>query len=531
VLRRQHPQPRLQPSDRALLAALSRLLPRARWSVFLVRPETLLRWHRRMVRRRWTYPTSSNGRPPISEEVQQVVVQLAGENPRWGYQRIHGELVGLGRCVSASSIRRLLRAHALDPAPRRAQMSWRSFLRQQATGILACDCFTVDTVLLRRVYVLFFIELGSRRVHLAGVTDHPTGLWVAQQARNLLASFGDQAAGWRFLVRDRDAKFTRAFDDVWRSTGTGIIRTPVRAPNANAVAERWVGTVRRECLDQLLLVGRQQLVRVLQTYVEHYRGRDRPCGRPPAQIPACATNALGSCLGSNAKPRIGKGMHHAGGWEPSGRKPVHPAPVDPGALTAALQRLMPELGHLGTEAGNRRAVARHGIVGAVPTHHAGQPPALLRDGLMPPFLELVLDLSQFGPHPLGDRDPTHPEPSGPGRRTDVREAQEVERLRFPQTPRPSPFGGVPPELDQPRLVRVQLQPEPCEPAAKLVQEPFGVVSMLKAHDEVVRPARDDHLTVRVAASPPIGPQVEDIVQVDVGEQRRHDSSHAIGNPG
>jgi putative transposase len=273
VLRRQHPQPRLQPTDRALLAALSRLLPRARWSVFLVRPETLLRWHRRMVRRRWTYPATCTGRPPLPDDIQQFIVRLARENPRWGYQRILGELLRLGVRVSASSIRRVLRAHGLDPAPRRAQTSWRSFLRQQAAGIVACDFFTVDTVWLRRLHVLFFIELGSRRVHLAGVTDHPTGLWVAQQARNLLVSFGDQAAGWRFLIRDRDAKFTRAFDDVWRSTGTGIIRTPVQAPNANAVAERWVGTVRRECLDQLLLVGRQQLVRVLQTYIEHYNRR------------------------------------------------------------------------------------------------------------------------------------------------------------------------------------------------------------------------------------------------------------------
>jgi putative transposase len=188
VLRRQHPRPRLQPTDRALLAALSRLLPRARWSVFVVRPETLLRWHRRMVRRCWTYPTTSTGRPPISEQVQQLVVRLARENPRWGYQRIHGELLRHGVRVSASSIRRVLRAHGLDPAPRRAQTSWRSFLRQQAAGIIACDFFTVDTIFLQRVYVLFFIELGSRQVHLAGVTDHPTGLWVAQQARNLLAS-------------------------------------------------------------------------------------------------------------------------------------------------------------------------------------------------------------------------------------------------------------------------------------------------------------------------------------------------------
>ena len=300
VLRRQHPRPRLQPKDRALLAALSRLLPRARWSVFLVQPETLLRWHRLMVRRRWTYLTTSNGRPPVPKEVQQLVVRLARENPRWGYQRIHGELLRLGWRVSASSIGRVLGAHGLDPAPRRASTSWRVFLRQQAAGIVAYDFFTVDTVFLRRVYVLFVIELGSRRVHLAGVTDHPTGPWVAQQARNLLAGLGDQAVAWKFLIRDRDSKFTRVFDDVWRSTGAEIIRTPVRAPNANAVAERWVGTVRRECLDHLLIVGRHQLVRVLRCYVEHYNQR-----RPHRSL-AHATPVVSAGAEARRKPNFGR---------------------------------------------------------------------------------------------------------------------------------------------------------------------------------------------------------------------------------
>jgi putative transposase len=241
VLRRQYPRPRLQPTDRALLAALSRLLPRVRWSIFLVRPETLLRWHRRMVRWRWTYPRTSTGRPPISGEVQRIIVRLARENPRWGYQRIHGELLRLGVRVSASSIRRVLRAHDLDPAPRRTPTSWQSFLRQQAAGILACDFFTVDTVFFQRMYVLFVIELASRRVHLAGVTAHPTGWWVAQQARNLIAVLDEQASAFKFLIRDRDAKFTRAFDDVWRSTGVEIIRTPVQgrtptpSPNGGSV--------------------------------------------------------------------------------------------------------------------------------------------------------------------------------------------------------------------------------------------------------------------------------------------------------
>jgi putative transposase len=277
VLRRQHPRPRLQPNDRALLAALSRLLPRHRWSIFMVTPHTLLRWHRRMVRRHWTYPTTPRGRPPLPDKVQTLIVRLASENPRWGYQRIRGELLHLGCRVSASSIARVLRANGLQPAPRRAAASptWRAFLRQQAAGILACDFLTVDTVFLHRLYVLFFIQLRTRRVHLAGVTANPTGAWVAQQARNLAATLDDDATAARFLIRDRDSKFTRAFDDIWRAAGAEVIRTPIQAPNANAVAERWVGTARRECLDHLLIVGRRQLVRVLHLYVEHYN-RHRP---------------------------------------------------------------------------------------------------------------------------------------------------------------------------------------------------------------------------------------------------------------
>jgi putative transposase len=277
VLRRQHPRPRLQPKDRALLAALSRLLPRPRWSIFVVTPETLLRWHRRMVRRHWTYPARRRGRPPVPDHVQAVIVRLATENPRWGYQRIRGELLHLGCRVSASTIARVLRANGLRPAPRRAATSttWRWFLRRQAAGILACDFLTVDTVFLQRLYVLFFIQLHNRRVHLVGVTANPTGGWVAQQARNLLATLENDATAVRFLIHDRDSKFTRAFDDIWRGVGAEVILTPIQAPNANAVAERWVGTVRQECLDHLLIAGRRQLLHVLHLYVEHYN-RHRP---------------------------------------------------------------------------------------------------------------------------------------------------------------------------------------------------------------------------------------------------------------
>ena len=270
VLRRQTARPRLEPADRALLAAISRVLPRSHWSCFFVRPETLLRWHRRLVAGAWTYPHYQTGRPTLDEDVRQLIIRLARENPRWGYQRIKGELQHLGVSVSATTIRTTLRRHGLDPAPRRADTTWKAFLRQQATGIVACDFFTVDTVWLRRLYVLFFIELGTRQVHLAGVTAHPDGAWVAQQARNLRLVRGERGGRVRFLVRDRDAKFTRAFDEVFRSEGAEVLITPVQAPNANAYAERWIRTVRAECLDWLLMVGRGHLEQVLRVYVEHY---------------------------------------------------------------------------------------------------------------------------------------------------------------------------------------------------------------------------------------------------------------------
>jgi putative transposase len=288
VLRRQVPRPRLEPADRALLAAVSRVLPRARWSCFFVKPETLLRWHRRLVAGAWTYPRRAAGRPPLDENVQQLIVRLARENPRWGYQRIKGELLHLGVRVSATAIRATLRRHDLDPAPRRAPTTWRAFLRQQAAGILACDFFTVDTVWLRRLYVLFFIELDTRRVHLAGVTANPNAAWVTQQARNLMQHLEQQGRRVRFLIRDRDGKFCRAFDDVFRSEDIEVVLTPVQAPDANGCAERWIRTVRAECLDWLLVVGRRHLHRVLWIYANHYN-RHRPhraLGLQPPDPPA-----------------------------------------------------------------------------------------------------------------------------------------------------------------------------------------------------------------------------------------------------
>jgi len=265
VLRRQVTRPRLEPADRTLLAALSQVLPRRRWTVFFVRPATLLRWHRELVTRRWTYPRNTPGRPSTTGQVRGLVLRLATENPTWGYRRVHGELVGLGHRVSASTVWRILHRAGIDPAPRRTGPSWREFCTAQANSILACDLFTVDTVLLQRLYVLFVMELGTRRVHVLGATTSPTGQWVAQQARNLLMELYDHAQRFRFLVRDRDAKFTLVFDAVFAAVGIQVVKTPVQAPRANAYAERFVGTVRRECLDRMLIVGRRHLQIVLAT--------------------------------------------------------------------------------------------------------------------------------------------------------------------------------------------------------------------------------------------------------------------------
>jgi putative transposase len=267
VFRRQQPRPWFRAADRAFLAALGRMLPPRGRHALIVTPQTPLRWHRELVRRGWTQPQRSGGRPPVERRVRELVLRLARENPRWGYPRIAGELLKLGVHISPSTVRRLLLSAGLKPAPRRAGPSWRDFLRQQAATILACDFFTVETIALRRYYVLFFIELGNRRVYLARCTTNPTGAWVTQQARNL--GFTGLLERTRFLIHDRDTKFSGSFDEVFRSEGIKTIHTPIRAPQANAYAERFVRTVRAECLDWLLILGRRHLEHVLRTYTGH----------------------------------------------------------------------------------------------------------------------------------------------------------------------------------------------------------------------------------------------------------------------
>jgi len=269
VLRRQSARPRLTRADRALLAALSRSLPRSTWASFLVRPDTLLGWHRQLVARRWTYRHTKPGRPPLEPPTGALILRLARENPHWGYRRIVGELKGLGVVVSPTTVRKVLIEAGLPPAPERARLSWRAFLRQQAATTLACDFLTVETAFLQRIYVLFFISLATRRVEYVACTPNPDSGWTAQQARNLIMQLGDEQP-FRLLIHDRDTKFGGGFDEVFRSEGIKVIRTPVRAPNANAYAERWVRTVRADCLDRILIVGRRNLERVLSVYVRHY---------------------------------------------------------------------------------------------------------------------------------------------------------------------------------------------------------------------------------------------------------------------
>jgi len=270
VLRHQVARPALRPSDRAVLAGLSRLLPMGRRGRFFVRPGTLLRWHRDPVQRHWTHPHRQPGRPGLPTGTVSVVLRLARENPTWGYRRVHGELATMGVKLAPSSVWAILRHHGIEPVPRRSCPTWAEFLQAQAEAMLACDFVTVDTVLLQRLHVRFFIEVGTRKIYLSGVTANPVGKWATQQARNLSALLSGRSHAVRFLVRDRDTKFTAAFDEVFRSDGTRVIKTPVRSPRANAFAEGFVGTARRECLDRLLIFNRPHLERVLTEYVAHY---------------------------------------------------------------------------------------------------------------------------------------------------------------------------------------------------------------------------------------------------------------------
>ena len=291
VLRRANPRPRLDWADRAVLAALIRLLP-ARLRVHrLVTPGTVLRWHRRLVTRKWTYPHRM-GRPPVSAEIAALIERLATENHGWGYKRIQGELLKFGRQADASTLRRVLRALKITPAPeRRTDTTWRQFLHVQASTMLAADFFHVDCAAsLQRLYCLFVMEVGSCYVHILGITPNPDGLWTVQQIRNRLMDLGDRAAGFRSLVRDRAGQFIEAFDAVLAGAGIEAVKIPPRSPRANAYAERFVLTARAEITDRMLIFGQRHLQLVLAQYAAHYNGR-----RPPSQPPAPPAPARPPC--------------------------------------------------------------------------------------------------------------------------------------------------------------------------------------------------------------------------------------------
>jgi putative transposase len=290
ILQRKLPRsPRVSRWEKGILAVLAvqfrryseRTGRRLDEVVLLFKPDTVLRWHRDLVRRKWTFRQEKrSGRPPVATELQELIVRLATENPRWGYSKIQGELLKLGHKVSRSSVRNVLKRRHIPPSPqcKKRGTTWGSFLGHYAGQKLGCDFFTVETIRLQTLYVLFFIELGSRRVHLAGCTPHPTGEWVTQQARNLTWDIQDiqdrdRGLSVRFLIHDRDAKFTSSFNTVFASEGIESVLTPYQSPKANAYAERWVRTVREECLDQQLLINERHLWQVLREYVEYYNHR------------------------------------------------------------------------------------------------------------------------------------------------------------------------------------------------------------------------------------------------------------------
>src|SRR6266571_8555760 len=275
VLQRRQPRrPNVNWADRALLATLLGVIPRTRRQGLrlLVTPDTILRWRRDIVRRRWAARSmrGKTGRPATRRDIRTLVLRLARENPDWGYRRIHGELAGLGVRVSASTVWDILKNAGIDPAPRRATPAWSQFLRSQAEAILACDFFTAELLDGTQAYVLAVIEHATRRIRILGVTLHPTGAWTARQARNLIMDLGEQAHQIKFMIHDRGSNFTAAFDAVLADAGIQTVLCSIRTPRMNAIAERWIGGCRRELMDRTLVWNQAHLRRILREYETHH---------------------------------------------------------------------------------------------------------------------------------------------------------------------------------------------------------------------------------------------------------------------
>jgi len=287
VLERQIKRVRWMPGDRMVMAALRHHLPQSAWAGLLVQPETVLGWHRALVRRKWAAYRGRprRGRPPISAECRELIIQMAKENPGWGYFRVRGELLKLGHGVAATTIRSVLSRAGIPPSGRRAGLSWKQFLAAHAETLVAADFFIVDTIFFKRLYVLIYMHLASRRIVLASCTAQPDESWVTQQARNLSWRLELDGIKLSAAIHDRDKKFARGADRVLESDGARVILTPLMAPRANAYAERWIGSCRRECLDRMLIVSERHLREVLEVYTAHYNGErlHRSRGlRPPA---------------------------------------------------------------------------------------------------------------------------------------------------------------------------------------------------------------------------------------------------------
>jgi transposase len=307
--RRQARAPRLSRSEKLPLVVLGTKL-KARTGrtikamgevIRIVKPATLFSWHQQLVRLKWTYrQRNPGGRPRIDREIERLVVRLAREND-WGFERIEGELKKLGYTISHETVGNILRRHNLPPVPEReSSPSWRHLMTHYKEQLLACDFFTLETLFLQTIYVLVFIEIGSRRVHFAGCTAHPNGACVAQQARQLMWELTDREPTSRFLIRDNDKKFTEAFDTVFRSEGIDVIPIPVRAPNANAFMDRWIRSDREECLDKLLIINQTHLRRVMRDYIEFFNtARPHQGLEPQIPVPKASGQGHGPMRGRN----------------------------------------------------------------------------------------------------------------------------------------------------------------------------------------------------------------------------------------